>query len=84
MYNVYSDPKSQKPDSSNLSSKPVIIETPGENTTLSSDIEGTTGTSANTTEENNETSYAVVNIEEGPGNEISVTSTVEENNTSKN
>ena len=81
---MYSDPKSQKPDNSNSSSKPAIIETPGENTTLSSGIENTTGIQADTTEENNDTSCAVVNIEEGPGNETPVTSTVEENSTSKN
>ena len=51
---VCSDPKSQKPDNSNLSSKPVIIDTP-----LSIGIEGTTRTSANSTEKNNDTSCVV-------------------------
>ena len=77
-----SDPKSQKPDHSNSSSKHNIVETPRENTPLSSGIEDTTGTSADATEENNNTSCAVVNIEEGPGNVKSVTSTIEENKTS--
>ena len=75
---VCSDPKSHKPDNFNLSSKPVIVETPGENTTLSSGIEDTTGTPADTTEEN-DTSCDVLNIEK-----TSVTSTLEKNSTSTN
>ena len=77
-----SDPKSQKPDHSNSSSKHNIYETPRENTPLSSGIEDTTGTSADVTEDNNDTSCVVVNIEEGPGNVKSVASSTEENNTS--
>ena len=52
---VCSDPKSQKPDNSNLSSKPVdIVDTP-----LLIGIEGTIETSADSTEENNDTSCVV-------------------------